>query len=142
MELIRVRGRSMIPALRPADVVVAFNPSLESPRLHRGDLLLLNVTGSHAGLYIKRLIGLPGELVETRGARVWIDGKALEEPYVHPDSHLQPQADCRWALMEGDYVVLGDARDDSLDSRRFGLVHTRDIQGVAKVRIWPWPNWT
>lgn len=140
MELIRVRGRSMLPALRPADVVLACAPLPWSPPLHRGSLLVLEMAGSRGRLFIKRLIGLPGERVETRGGRVWIDGKALEEPYVGPESRLQPQADRRWTLGEGDYVVLGDARDDSLDSRSFGLVHPGDIQGVVKARIWPWPE--
>jgi signal peptidase I len=91
------------------------------------------------GIRIKRIIGLSRETVEILNGRVHIDGHPLSEPYVTSVSYLQPQSDRTWTLAPGTCFVLGDARDDSLDSRRLGPISADQIIGAAVCRLWPPP---
>jgi len=133
MPLVRVRGRSMTPALRPGVLLWV----RKTPTLDRGRIVL--VKDDHHGLYLKRVIGLPGEEVGIRAGRVLINGVPLDEPYVPPTAYLEPKPDQTWSVERGTYILLGDARDDSLDSRRLGPVTADQIIGVAICRLWPPP---
>ena len=155
MPFIRLRGRSMLPTLRPGQLLWITTPP---GALHRGDLVLVRRGPKEAGrrdsgvefgnrescsesrepLLIKRLIAGPGESVALRGARVLLNGNVLEEPYVSSLADLQPLKDAEWSLGQDEFVVLGDARDDSLDSRRFGPVQRSEVSGVVRWRLWPW----
>ncbi|MGH8916325.1 MAG: signal peptidase I, partial [Acidimicrobiia bacterium] len=83
---------------------------------------------------IKRVIGLPGETVEVKDNHVVVDGTPIEEPYL-PDVLMPDEPPITIA---GDEVfVMGDNRDASFDSRRFGPVPLDDLVGEAFVTIWP-----
>jgi signal peptidase I len=88
------------------------------------------------GTFVKRVIGLPGEVVEERSGRVFVDGRPLAEPYVDPrerDGRTQ-----RWPrLAPGRYFVLGDNRLDSCDSRFWGPVPRANFIGPVVVTYWP-----
>ena len=135
MPLVRVRGRSMVPTLRPGQLVWFSSRSSHPPV--RGGIVLIRLDRPPKGLYLKRLVGLPGETIELRSSRAFINGQSLLEPYVPESAALEPQQDVRCALSADRYFVLGDARDDSLDSRRFGPVTRSEIAGVAIWRLWP-----
>ena len=91
-----------------------------------------------AGIFIKRLVGLPGEKVSMRSGHVFIDGVRLEEPYLRPGYRGRESGD--WArIPSGGYFVLGDNRTMSCDSRRWGVVPRDNIIGRAEVIYWP-PN--
>jgi len=120
------------------------------PTLRPGDLLWMGKTGSFKRgqvvvfrhdqeLSIKRIVGLPGDTVAIRHQHVLINDHSLSEPYVPETAYLQPQSDRTWAVVPGAYFVLGDARDDSLDSRRLGSVAAGQIIGVVVSRLWPPP---
>lgn len=88
---------------------------------------------------IKRVIGLPGDTVEVKGSRAMINGMALDEPYVFIDgpdplANMPPQV-----VPEGHYLVLGDHRNNSADSRAGGIrfVDENAIVGRAFLRVWP-----
>lgn len=119
----------MIPAIRPGDWVWARPPRA----LARGRLVVVRKTE----LFVKRVVGLPGEQVDLRNGRVLVNGRRLSEPYVQETAFLEPMADGSWTLGAQDYLVLGDARDDSLDSRRWGPVPKNEIVGVLAWRLWP-----
>ncbi|MCS7224204.1 MAG: signal peptidase I [Armatimonadetes bacterium] len=113
--------------------------------------------------YIKRIIGLPGDLVRLDERGTWVNGQLLEEPYVKdtasstpflrtfPDDYLHdvPWIDTYRHLIEnhygrlwvrvpeGHYFVLGDNRYNSLDSREWGFVPASSLSGKALVRFWP-----
>lgn len=125
----------MVPTLRPNHLLWASKPHPDS--LQRGQIVLVRLTRSPQGLFLKRIVGLPGERMKVQGSRVTIDGRSLAEPYVDPRAEIQPTPSGDWALGADDYVVLGDARDDSLDSRRFGPVHPNEIDAVVRFRLWP-----
>jgi signal peptidase I len=100
--------------------------------------------------FIKRVIGLPGETVEIRDKVVYIDGRRLEEPYVHfleaPLSRDDPEYGLRGeglrdnfgptTIPEGKVFVLGDNRDNSRDSRFWGPLPIDQIKGRALLVYW------
>ncbi len=89
--------------------------------------------------YIKRVIALPGERVEGRGGRVFVDGRELVEPYLPqgPTTRDFPPV----VLGEGQLWVMGDNRENSSDSRVFGPIPESDVVGRAFVKLWPIPDW-
>jgi signal peptidase I len=92
--------------------------------------------GGEAGSpFIKRLVGLPGEVVSMRRGVVYIDGDRLSEPYVSPD--LRGDESGTWHVPAGRYFVLGDNRIHSCDSRTWGTVPRDDLIGPAKLTYWP-----
>ena len=84
---------------------------------------------------IKRVIGLPGEVVEARGGRVFVDGRPLVEPYL-PEGTFTTDFN-GVTVPEGFVWVMGDNRPNSKDSRTFGPVEQSTIVGRALFRVWP-----
>jgi signal peptidase I len=85
-------------------------------------------------MLVKRIVGLPGEVVEIREGIVLIDGERLPEPFPHDPSY-QTMAPMRLGPLQ--YFVLGDNRDNSNDSRAFGPVDRTSIVGRVWLRYWP-----
>jgi signal peptidase I len=83
---------------------------------------------------IKRVVGLPGETIEVRGNHVMVNGSALDEPYL-PEVFMPDEPPI--TVGEDEVFVMGDNRDASFDSRRFGPIHLDDLVGEAFVTIWP-----
>lgn len=88
---------------------------------------------------IKRVIGLPGETVEIRDSTVLIDGTPLREPYLAPDLTMRDEGP--WEVPAGQYFVMGDNRNSSNDSRRFGAINRDRIVGKAFSIVWPPSHW-
>ena len=87
--------------------------------------------------FIKRIIALPGETVEGREAKVFVDGRELVEPYLDEDTvpGFEPRK-----VPEGKLWVMGDNRNQSQDSRVFGPIDEEKVIGRAILRIWPVPR--
>lgn len=104
------------------EIVVFYPP--DSPEL--------KLEGNEA--FIKRIVGLPGEVVEVRDGTVFVDGVGLEEAYI------QEPPNYTWGPQEvppNSYMVLGDNRNSSFDSHAWGFVPEENIIGRAMVRFWP-----
>jgi signal peptidase I len=114
--------------------------------IRRGDVIVFKYPEDPERDFIKRVIGLPGETLEVRDKRVIIDGKPIDEPYVH---YLQPAAgaseitsfDVRdrygpVTIPAGHYFVMGDNRDNSQDSRYWGFLPRSYIKGKALIIYW------
>jgi signal peptidase I len=107
--------------------------------VHRGDIVVFKrppkeVDTSITDL-IKRVVGLPGETIESRNGVVYINGKALSEPYLQPG---MPTNDLPPTVVPADhYFVMGDNRTNSFDSRRFDAIDESYLVGRAELRIWP-----
>jgi len=105
----------------------------------RGDLIVFRFPEDPRRVFLKRVVGLPGEELEIRNKVVYVDGKVLEEPYVHfLDETAVPFRD-DWGPREvpaDSYFVLGDNRDNSRDSRFWGYVEEELLLGQARVVYW------
>jgi signal peptidase I len=107
----------------------------------RGDIVVLNPppSANEDKPYIKRVIGEPGDTVEVRGDAVFINGEQIDEPYIDDgDWSCKPSQICGPLTVPEDAVfVLGDNRDNSEDSRFFGVVPIDNIIGKAWITYWP-----
>jgi signal peptidase I len=124
-------GTSMLPGIKDGDrlVLARFDRGAEFD-VKRGDIVLFRYPRDPEKLYVKRLVGLPGETVEVRSdGRVLIDGKELAEPYVDPKLNVMDTSDPPVYVEPHHYYVLGDNRDNSSDSRMWGAVPEEYILG-------------
>jgi len=157
----RIPSSSMEPTLhcaRPglgceasfSDRVLAcrFCYDLWSPK--RGDIIVFKTPPAAAlacgagGTFVKRLIGLPGNTVfEDSHGFIWINGKKLNESYIHADRRLQDIQDNpdyrnhKWTVPKGQYFFMGDNRGESCDSRKWGAVPRGNLIGNVIATYWP-----
>ncbi len=136
-----VDGRSMENTLHDGDNLIVEKLSYRFGDPKRFDIIVFPPKGSPKELYIKRIIGLPGETVQIDDdGNIYIDGELLEENYgketiLNPGGAAEPIT-----LGDDEYFVLGDNRNNSTDSRnrgQVGNIKREDIVGRAWVRIWP-----
>ena len=129
---------SMAPTLKVNDRVLVNKLSYDLHDVHRGDLVVFESPpneGSQTKDLIKRVIGLPGETVESRDGQILINGQVLEEPYLGPDVTTGP---LEKVTVPADHLwVMGDNRPNSRDSRFFGAIPESLVIGRAFVRVWP-----
>lgn len=118
-------GSSMSPTLKDQEVVFMQRWLFT---LRRGDMAVFRYKdGKSEGVFLKRVIGLPGDKIEIQDGRVLVNGAALDEPYAK-----QPTNPTTSVTLGGDqYFVLGDNRTQSYDSRAFGPILRGDIVGKA-----------
>lgn len=114
---------------------------LPQKKIQRGMIVAFKAPNNHKKLYVKRVIGMPGDLVYIRYQKVYINNKPLDEPYViHSDKKRSnmPGRDNfpKYKVPEGHYFCMGDNRDDSLDSRRWGSVPQEFIVGAPWRIYW------
>jgi signal peptidase I len=129
---------SMYPTLEQGDRVLVNKLSYDLHDVNRGDLVVFErPPGELSSIkdLIKRVIGLPGEVIEARDGTVYVDGKALEEDYVDKGDRTENLP--RQTVPDGQLFVMGDNRDNSEDSRVFGPIDEDTVVGRAFVRVWP-----
>jgi len=108
----------------------------------RSDIVVFNTPPEAAercgtgGVYVKRLIGLPGDTWEERAGIVYINGKPLDEPYIHNDRR-DSQTHGPQKIPAGHYFFMGDNRNMSCDSRMWGTVPRDDLIGKVIAVYWP-----
>jgi signal peptidase I len=137
-----VEGPSMQPNFHTGQFVLVsrVNYMLTSPT--RGDIVVFHYPRDPEEDYIKRIIGTPGDTVEIRNQQVYVNGVALDEPYINePCSASSCRDEVFPTLQENQYFVMGDNRNHSQDSRAFGVVDRQFIVGEALVRYWPPSDW-
>ncbi len=130
MRFFEVPSESMLPTLQPGDHVVCFRIK----EVKRGDVVVLQHKRDGREIIVKRVIGLPGEVVEVKEGKVFINGKPLIEPYIKepPEYDTLPVK-----LPPGHIFVLGDNRNNSEDSSVFGPVPLKDLIGKDYFIYWP-----
>lgn len=144
-----VEGDSMEPTLSDGDSIIIQKISyyFRSPR--RYDVVVFPVLsvnqdgGQDNTYYVKRVIGLPGETVQIKEGKVYIDGEVLSDDTYCLSAILNSgNAGVPITLKEDEYFVLGDNRNMSTDSRSdlVGIVHRKDIVGKVFMRIWPFSH--
>jgi signal peptidase I len=133
IEGIIVDGDSMYPTLHNGQRLLVLQKHYNSDRLpKRGDIIVLRDPQAKT-IVVKRLIALPGDFLVMNGTQVEVDHEPLAEPYAHGRLSTFLQG----TLPRGLVWVLGDNRDDSIDSRVYGPVPLSDIRGRALFSIWP-----
>jgi signal peptidase I len=135
---------SMEPTLKVGDRVLVNKLSYDLHDVHRGDIVVFerpdNAGPGDTEDLIKRVVALPGETVEARDGRVYVDGERLEEPYLEPGMETPDFAVGRAGpveVPEGHVFVLGDNRGNSSASNVFGPIEEDLIVGRAFIRVWP-----
>jgi signal peptidase I len=149
-----ISGPSMESTLVQDDRVLVNKLSYRLHDVNRGDVVVFDRITTSGGVIehddlIKRVIGLPGEIVEIRDCEVYIDGSRLIEPYLDPADLAQTDLAKRCNVVDMDpqsvpddmVFVMGDNRPESFDSRMFGSVEVDQIVGRAFVVIWPFSDW-
>ncbi|MBI1882466.1 MAG: signal peptidase I [Chloroflexi bacterium] len=143
----RVVGTSMVNNLHDGQYLIidklSYSPfvtrvlSMGGPQ--RGDVIVFEPPNRPGEDYVKRIIGLPGEVVEVRAGQVFINGEALTEPF-EPTPGTYTMSD-PVVVPEGQVFVLGDNRNNSNDSHNWGTLPVDKIVGRAWLSYWPPPEW-
>ena len=132
-----VRGGSMLPGLAPGDYLAVDRLAYVLAEPGRGDVVVFRGRDGMKARQIKRVIGLPGEVVRLAEGRVWVDGVELDEPYVEGLPRTTGLQEREWTVGAGEVFVMGDNRPASTDSRDHGPVPRARMEGRAWLRYWP-----
>jgi signal peptidase I len=132
----QVSGLSMEPRIDSDEYVLINALAYRIGTPQRGNVIAFRHERSAPSVYLKRIIGVPGDRIAIARGVVFLNGRALPEPYVHfPDERSAATV----VVPPNSYYVLGDNRANSDDSRAWGFVPAADIVGRAMFGVWP-PN--
>ena len=125
---VRVDGNSMNSTLKDGEILLLekFDKNLK-----RFDIIVLDYNGEKL---IKRVIGLPGEKVEYKNNKLYINDKKIDEPFIEEETY---DFKLDYIIPKDNYFVVGDNRDNSLDSRIIGVISSDSILGKTIFRIFP-----
>lgn len=126
---IRVNGASMDPTLNDKDIMLLDEISYRFSDSERFDIVVVKEEDEYL---IKRVIGLPGETVEYKNDKLYIDGKYVKEDFKHKETF-----DFSTTLGKDEYFIMGDNRTNSTDSRVFGPISRDKIMGKTSLTILP-----
>ena len=111
----------------------------------RGDVVVFEYPEDPSKDFIKRVVGLPGDVVEGRDKKIFVNGKVYENPHeVHKEKDIIPKVQNPRdsfgpvSVPAGSYFVMGDNRDRSYDSRFWGFVKNDKLKGLAFIKYWSW----
>jgi signal peptidase I len=131
---------SMEPTLQIGDRIIVSKLSVDLGTIHRGDIVVFKAPpAEHCGDpvtdLVKRVIGLPGDHLTSKGNTIYVNGSPLKETW----THVEPlgQAIGQVTVPANSYFMMGDNHPNSCDSRMWGSVPRSDIIGKVFLRIWP-----
>lgn len=141
----QVVGASMEPTLHTGDRILVQRLSKHFRDFNRGEIVVLEPPGLDGTHYVKRVIGMPGDIVKISDCFVTISNNGIKYEL---DEHYLEKTECTDGgkmIVEGramrlgndEYMVLGDNRSNSADSRAFGPIARERIQGSVAFRFWP-----
>ncbi|MEC1396262.1 signal peptidase I [Peribacillus simplex] len=142
-----VDGESMMPTLQDHERIVLTKFGTNIDNIDRFDIVVFHATVDKD--YIKRVIGLPGDHIEYKDDTLYINGKAYEEPYLDKyknqmeagvpltESFKLEDISGSTTVPEGQLFLMGDNRQNSLDSREIGTISVDEIVGKANLVYWP-----
>ncbi len=133
---VKVEGTSMAPLLSDQERIFINKFVYRFEAIHRGDVVVFWYPLDRSKSFIKRVIALPGEVVEIRHGVLYLNGRMVPEPYVPPRfTDVTDYGPVK--VPQGSYFVMGDHRISSNDSRVFGPVASQFIYGRAVFAYWP-----
>ena len=131
-----VSGNSMLPNFNDGELLLVKKIGYNEKTIKRFDVIVIKKDKEEI---IKSVIGLPGEHVSYKNNKLYINDKLVSEDYTHlntKDFNLEEICTCS-TIPEGKYLVLGDNRPISKDSRSIGLIDEKNIVGKTTFRLWP-----
>ncbi len=140
-QVARVEGMSMAPTLEDQDRLIVNKAIYRFTSPHKGDIVMLYYPVNPDKSFVKRVIAEENDLVRIVDGRVYVNDVAVNDDYVPNEFRSHDD----WGpsmIQEGYYFVMGDHRNNSSDSRHWGLVPKRYIIGKVQVRWWPLPEAT
>ncbi|MFH1246257.1 MAG: signal peptidase I [Candidatus Liptonbacteria bacterium] len=140
-----VSGASMAPTFENGDYLLVDEVSYNVRNPQRGEVIVFRYPLDESTYFIKRVIGVQGDTVEFTNGKVKIinsehpDGMVLNESYLPQDivTNPRPEKPSTFTLSAGQYLVLGDNRSYSFDSRDWGIIKSSEIIGMVRLRLWP-----
>jgi signal peptidase I len=155
----RIPSESMASTLRPGDRVLVNKVVYHLREPRRGDVMVFQFPEDRAVVFIKRVVGVPGDTLQVKDGRLWVNGRLVKEPYVHRTrGSVDPTLAQRplygstvhdpWSLAQpytvpaGSFFVMGDNRTDSDDSRDWGVVPRDAVIGEGFFLYWPPDHWS
>ena len=132
---IKVNGESMYPTLEEGDIMILNKTAYYFNKPERFDIVVVNMPDEYL---IKRVIGLPGEHIEYKDNTLYVDGKKVKENFKHgvtDDFNIEELGSDTIPL--NTYLVLGDNRENSLDSRELGFIREDQLLGRTSLIILP-----
>ncbi|UOQ46881.1 signal peptidase I [Gracilibacillus caseinilyticus] len=139
-----VNGKSMEPTLHDGNLLMVNKMVYDLMDIHRFDVIVFHANEQED--YVKRVVGKPGDHIEYRDDVLYVNGEAVEEPYLEPyresgeiltkDFSLEVVTGEK-VVPEGKLFVLGDNRTKSYDSREIGFVDQETVVGKVDIRYWP-----
>ena len=136
MEAFWIPSGSMIPTLEIGDRVLVNKFIYRFTEPKRGDIIVFQSVDNPKEDLIKRVVGLPGDEIAVRRGKLFLNGEPQKEPYTNkklPDRTFF----ARTTVPKGHVFVMGDNRGNSADSRVFGPLPKKNIEGEAFLRFWP-----
>lgn len=118
-EPIRVDGRSMCDTLQDGEIMIVTKPEYLFGEPQVGDVVICHYPGRKGENFVKRVIGVPGDVLEIRDNVLIRNGEAVDEPYLTPERNNNGFDMAPFTVEDGKYFVAGDNRDDSHDSRNY-----------------------
>ena len=134
---IRVESVSMQTTLHPGDFVFVNRLAYRFGAPRRGDVVVFNPPFDSPEPYIKRMIGLPGDEITIEDGKVFINSELLPEPYIREEFH----SNGTWLVPQDSVFFMGDNRNNSSDSRSWGMVPLENVIGKAITVYWPPEQW-
>ena len=132
-----VRGDSMAPTLSDGDYVLVSRLAYRVGKPTRGDIVVVRAAWGAGLEYLKRVVGLPGETVRYEDGSLFVESVAVPEPYLPYAALPVEDGLLSWQLGSDEYLVFGDYRPRSTDSRQHGPVTREALVGRAYYRYWP-----
>lgn len=136
VEAFVIPSESMVPTLMVGDRVLANKFIYDFTDPEKGDVAVFRSVEVEGEDLIKRVVGTPGDTVEVREGKLYVNGEPQNEPYIKKDGGISPPQQ-EFTVPEDSFFVMGDNRSNSRDSRFFGPVPEENLEGEAFVTFWP-----
>jgi len=157
IQAFKIPSGSMIPTLLVGDHILV-NKFLYGTKIpfsdkkvlifkkpERGDIMVFKYPENPSKDFIKRVVAVEGDVIESKNKEIYVNGSRVKEPYTqHTDSSMRPMGTeprdnfGPVIVPKNKYFVMGDNRDQSYDSRYWGYVDSKDIRGKALILYWSW----
>lgn len=136
-----VEGKSMYSTLNDKDVLFVEKISLLTHSFKHGQIVIFDSGNLNKDIYVKRVIAVPGDEIEIKDGKVYLNGSELKENYLDKNTVTNPgpflTQNGKYKVPEGYVFVLGDNRGDSVDSRMLGPISTKALKGHVVIRVYP-----